>query len=312
MVGVFSTLLLASACAGRPSQPRPTYFRTFAATPGTAFPIISHSGASSPHRSRTAHPATRPPRATPSPGVATPGPPQPRPKKKAPRPPVPINWGAPVFTDDFDGATLNTANWDIYDNPSGTPPRSPAAVQVRNGELQLIGGFNSQGQDVSGGISMKRDQKYGRWEVRFREDVGAGYSAGVLLWPGGAGQWPIDGEIDIAEVPSPSRLSGISVLHNGPQNHQKSHGMAANFSSWHTVAVDWLPDHVTFWLDGVAQWTEDQPSDLIPTTSVMHLALQNDEGCNNFIPCRNSQTPRYVVMHVDWVKVYSFRPGVAG
>ena len=28
-----------------------------------------------------------------------------------------------------------------------------------------------------------------------------------------------------------------------------------DFTKWHTIAVDWLPDHVTFWLDGKALWT---------------------------------------------------------
>ena len=152
---------------------------------------------------------------------------------------------------------------------------------------------------------MRHDQKYGRWEIRFREDKGAGYSAEVLLWPGASGRWPNDGEIDIAEVPKADRSRGLNYLHNGAENFAQGHGMVADFSTWHTAAVDWLPDHVTFWLDGKVQWTIRQPSRLIPTTAPMHLALQNDQGCSSFIPCRGSATPKYVVMHVAWVKVYS-------
>jgi hypothetical protein len=36
----------------------------------------------------------------------------------------------------------------------------------------------------------------------------------------------------------------------------------------------------------------------------MHLALQLDQGCSDFIPCRDAGTPARVVMDVDWVKVY--------
>jgi beta-glucanase (GH16 family) len=179
-------------------------------------------------------------------------------------------------------------------------------VQVRNGELQLIGGFNDQGKDVSGGVGHKFNQKYGRWEIRFRADKGAGYSPGVLLWPKSE-NWPDDGEIDIAEIPKGNRSKAWNFLHNGPHNSFKGSPMVADFSQWHTVAVDWLPDHVTYWLDGVRQWTVMPPAyskSLIPTTSPMHLALQNDQGCNGFIECRNAQTPAKVIMHVDWVKIY--------
>jgi beta-glucanase (GH16 family) len=219
-----------------------------------------------------------------------------------------MNWGRPVATEDFAGAALDGAGWFTYDSPAATPPRSPAAVQVRDGELQLVGGFDSQGRDVSGGVAHRLNQKYGRWEVRFRQDRGAGYSPGVLLWPQSE-NWPDDGEIDIVEIPNGDRTKGYNFIHNGPHNSSRGNPMVADFSQWHTVAVDWLQDHVTYWLDGIAQWTVTPPPDpreqsLVPTTSPMHLALQNDQGCDGFIECRNAQTPSKVIMHVDWIKVY--------
>jgi hypothetical protein len=36
----------------------------------------------------------------------------------------------------------------------------------------------------------------------------------------------------------------------------------------------------------------------------MHLTLQLDQGCDDFIECRNDSTPDQVVMHIDWVKAY--------
>lgn len=174
---------------------------------------------------------------------------------------------------------------------------------MRGGSLRLTGGFDAQGKDVSGGLGHRLNQKYGRWEVRFRADRGAGYSPAVLLWPQ-TEDWPSDGEIDLAELPRGDRSVGYCFLHNGPGNDIDGCRMDADFQRWHTVAVDWLPDHVTFWLDGVAQKTWQAPSRYIPTTSAMHLALQNDQGCDGFIQCRNPQTPPRVVMQVDWVRVY--------
>jgi beta-glucanase (GH16 family) len=213
-----------------------------------------------------------------------------------------------VFIESFNGETVNENSWYIYPyNPDATPPRSRDAVSVRNGVLRLAGGFDTEGRDVSGGISHRSNQKYGRWEVRFRADRGAGYSPTVLLWPE-TEKWPDDGEIDVVEIPNPERKKAYSYLHNVDQKnkHRKDdHLMRADFTRWHTAAVDWLPDHITIWLDGTEQWTVRAPDPLIPTTSAMHLALQNDQGCSPpWLQCRNEQTPAQVVMEVDWVRVY--------
>ncbi|MFI6296637.1 glycoside hydrolase family 16 protein [Nonomuraea sp. NPDC050790] len=170
-----------------------------------------------------------------------------------------------------------------------------------------MGGFNAEGKDIAGGISQRFHQKYGRWEVRFRMDRGAGYGPAVLLWPQ-TEKWPDHGEIDIMEVPNPKRTRGVHFLHNGPENTKKGMGVSRDFTKWHVVAVDWLPKSITFYVDGKQTWRVTDPK-LIPRIAPMHLALQNDVGCG-WIPCRNSATPERVVMHVDWVKVYSL-PGVS-
>ena len=171
------------------------------------------------------------------------------------------------------------------------------------GELQLIGGFNpTVGTDVSGGVESTLNQLYGRWEARFRVDQGAGYSAVVLLWPESE-RWPTDGEVDVAEVNLGARQSAVNYLHNGSGDEKIGHVMTADFTDWHTVAVDWLPGQVTFYLDGAIVFGQTGPP-YVPGTSPMHLTLQLDQGCDDFIECRNASTPAQVIMHVDWVKAY--------
>jgi hypothetical protein len=183
-------------------------------------------------------------------------------------------------------------------------------VGVAGGELRIVGRFDSTyGKDISGGVSARFNQLYGRWEIRFRVDRGGGYSAAVLLWPRSE-RWPTDGEIDLAEVNRRHRQTGLNYVHNNPANNSVGHTMRADFTRWHTIAVDWLPDRVTFYLDGAAQFTVSRPRtpgaiNLVPDTSPMHLALQLDQGCGGFIDCRDAQTPREVVMHVDWVRTFS-------
>lgn len=218
-----------------------------------------------------------------------------------------IYWGKPVFTDNFTGTTPGK-EWDVYNSPnakSPTPKRTPGSVRVRDGSLQLIGHYEKPYGYVGGGVADAVNQTYGRWEIRFRGDAGAGYAPVVLLWP--EGKWPDDGEIDLAEVTNPLRHGAGEFLHLGTTNRFIGKPIqGVDFTEWHTIAVDWLPDHITFWLDGNALWTVKRAtgnSDYIPSTP-FHLALQNDAGCDN--GCKpDKNTPAQVVMDVDWVKVYA-------
>jgi beta-glucanase (GH16 family) len=220
-----------------------------------------------------------------------------------------INWGKPVFTDNFSGTKLNLKAWSIYSDPTAKPPhprRTKSSVRVRGGSLELIGHRQKPYGDVAGGISYNTNQTYGRWVVRFRAEAGAGYSAVVLLWP--QGTWPTAGEIDMTEITNPRRHGGGEFLHLGGLKHFIGHAIPAtvNFTRWHTLAVDWLPSHITFWLDGRRLWTVERGTgnnDYIPSTP-FHLALQNDQGCD--VHCKpNKDTPRQVIMRVDWVKIYA-------
>jgi beta-glucanase (GH16 family) len=187
-------------------------------------------------------------------------------------------------------------------------------VRVRNGDLQLIGGLDEGGKHMSGAVANKSDQIYGRWEVRLRVEKGRGYSAVAVLWPE-TNNWPGDGEINMIEVPRGDRALGQHWIHNGPDDDKMSHTVHVDFSQWRKLAVDWLPDHVTYYLDDVPQWTvkRSEHPELIPSTAPMHLALQLDVISCTESPtyCPNDQTPSEILMLVDWVKVYAPPPGIS-
>jgi hypothetical protein len=227
-------------------------------------------------------------------------------------------WGEPVFFDGFNSPQLDLNKWFTYESAK-EPKRDPGLVRVSNGELQLVGSVNADGKEVGSGIASRFGQMYGRWEVRFRIDKGAGYGPAILLWPDGDGRWPRDGEIDLMEIPKAARSWGTTVAHNGSPDRSRSERVTTDFTQWHTVAVDWLPDLLTFYLDGKKVWTvtpatkpyQGGTRNLVPSTSPMRLALQLDECSHNaplygpdWIPCRNKQTPPEVLLHIDWVKVY--------
>lgn len=212
------------------------------------------------------------------------------------------SWGRPVVADAFDGTRLDPAKWVIYDSPTASVnPRTSAATAISGGQLHLTGGIYN-GRDVSGGIASTLNQKYGRWEVRLRADRGVGYSAVALLWPEHMGV-PEFAEIDFAEIIDPTRRAAGVFIHHGPDDDQAQGQLKADFTQWHVVAVDWLPDHLTFWLDGRPVWT--YRGSLIPRLGRMGLALQNDQVCDRGPGyCRNATTPKWVHMDVDWVRIY--------
>lgn len=231
-----------------------------------------------------------------------------------------INWGKPVYVDNFSRGRLNLNDWTIYNAPygntsSGTPYTSQS-VSVAHGYLNLTGHYQAPYGFVAGGIADRVNQTYGRWVIRFRAANGAGYEPAVLLWPEGP---HADGEIDIAEAfpgtalpVSTNRLGGGQFLHMGPENVFIGHHIptSVNFASWQTVAVDWLPDRITMWIDGKRTWTvgrNHNGMDFIPTTP-FHLALQLDEGCTHYRCRPDSSTPANVIMQVDWVKIYAAPP----
>ncbi len=209
-----------------------------------------------------------------------------------------------VFHDDFNGTSLGK-HWFAYNSPRAKTPRTPQSVRVRNGYLDLIAHYQSPYGYVGGGVGYWPDQTYGRWVMRFRADAGAGSEPVILLWP--AGPWPTDGEVDILGIYSEYRHGGGIYLIMGSVGHHAGHSIptSVDFTKWHTMAVDWLPSHLTFWLDGKAIWTIRRASggaNFVPDTP-FHLAIQLDAGCDN--GCKpNSKTPPQVHMQVDWVKIY--------
>ncbi|WP_345354073.1 glycoside hydrolase family 16 protein [Actinoallomurus liliacearum] len=212
-------------------------------------------------------------------------------------------WGRPVLYDDFGSDRLDPRKWQVYDAPNAlSHPGSPAGVHVANGRLRLVGGLYD-GKDQSAGVVSRLAQTYGRWEARIRADRGSGYSATAFLWPTRLGA-PEFAEIDFAEIIDGTRRTGGLFIHHGADDRQLAKIARVDFTRWHTVAVDWLPQKLTFWVDGKAVWTYEGP--YVPKQADMHLNLRN-ETADGFH--RMADTPQRVTMEVDWIRVFR-APGI--
>ena len=207
-----------------------------------------------------------------------------------------------VTKDDFD--TFRTNVFDTYDSVGafGNGLRRSSAVSASNGLLNIT----ASNGDVSGGVAQKRGQLYGRWEFRARTDKGRGFGSAILLWPDSE-QFPDDGEIDITEVPSENRDRSHMIVHfAGPGDSDKVYGsyVEDDFSQWHAFALDWLPDRIVFYVDGVERFRVTDRN-IIPKKP-MHLCLQFDEGPKkDWIAAPDATTPSSFALQVDWLRVYA-------
>jgi beta-glucanase (GH16 family) len=207
-----------------------------------------------------------------------------------------------VFEDDFDGSRLDPNVWNRYSSVGGFGNgfRRPEAITVEDGKLRITARGN-----VSGGMNHERSQTYGRWEFRARTDKGRGRGSAILLWPDSLDK-AADGELDMMEVPREDRSQAHFVIHYSAQNKLAGNKVGGDFSQWHTFAMDWLPNRITWYVDGVKQF-ETTDRNVIPTSS-MHLAIQLDMGpFEEWILAPDETTPAEVSLEVDWVRVYARR-----
>lgn len=205
-----------------------------------------------------------------------------------------------VNSDEFNDDTVDPAAWMLYDSVGGfgTGYRKPKAITESGGQLHI-----TAKKDVSGGMGSKFGQLYGRWEFRAKTTPGRGFGSAVLLWPDSE-QWPADGEIDIMEVPGEKRDLAHFVLHWSEANLMHGNAIPGDFAQWHTFVVEWLPDRVTWYVDGVKQY-ENTDKAAIPTKP-MHITVQLDQGPKaGWIEARDDTTPDEVSLDVDWVRVYA-------
>lgn len=208
-----------------------------------------------------------------------------------------------TFFDGFDGVMLDRAAWPVVVH--GLPYSTGAfewrqeAVAVWDGELIISARSTPEGW-IAGGVNQGwNGQLYGRYEVRARLDEGQGTSAAILLWPN-SGDYPP--EIDMMEAPDRDRSRTFVSLHG--DDGFESRWVASDASEWHTYAVDWLPDRVTFYIDGKPIWetTSRVPQEPMGLGFIGVVATADEEW---FGGGPDATTPGQVNLHVDWVRIWT-------
>lgn len=162
----------------------------------------------------------------------------------------------------------------------------------------------------------KAEFAYGRIVARIKVPQGAG------LWPAfwslGTNideiPWPTAGEIDIMENVGREPSTAFGTIHGPGYSGGQSFGGTYDVSGalgdrFHTFAVEWQPDHITWTIDGIA-YHEATPADVAPNQWVFNhpfSLLLNTAVGGNFGGPVGADTTFPQRMLVDYVRVYQQR-----
>lgn len=240
-----------------------------------------------------------------------------------------------VWSDDFDGNTLDLSKWECEVNAFGGGNHElqiytdqPKNVRVENSRLILEAHHEPtciQGtvrEWSSGRVRTKHrgDWTYGRFEIRARIPEGRGLWPAIWMLPTDDhyGTWAASGEIDIMENKGHQPRAVSGALHFGgewPGNKCVDHltrrvQWQPKFSDeFVTYALDWQRDRI-LWLinDQIVRervpehWSTNEGC-TAPFDQHFHLLLNLAVG-GTFGGAPDARTRFPVAMEIDWVRVW--------
>lgn len=252
-----------------------------------------------------------------------------------------------VWRDEFNGASLDTAKWgyqtgikDIYGSSVGPDYwgngelqyYTEDAVSVADGALKITATRQQQGDRLfTSGRILTRDKAsftYGYFEARMKTPTGSGMWPAFWMLPQPSspdnseneyGGWPANGEIDIMEAKGRLENKVDTTLHFGKAWNEHDYvtqetTLSSNTDEWHTYAVDWTADAISWFVDGQKVltvtkdrwWSQDvsnqgksQPFDK-PFYIIFNLAVGGMYDSYN----QPDGSFTSAAMYVDYVRVY--------
>lgn len=191
--------------------------------------------------------------------------------------------GKLIWEENFDGTSLNEKVWnfELGNNGWGNNERQDYTKDnhsVKNGFLIITarkdGEHYTSTRITTAG---KKEFKYGYIEARAKLPKGYGIWPALWMLGGNIKQagWPLAGEIDIMEYIGREPHTIYTTLHtkatHGEHASSKKTDMGNIEEGFHTYAVNWTKDAITFYVDGkevykyapekktVDNWPYDQP-----------------------------------------------------
>ena len=270
----------------------------------------------------------------------------PQPPSSVPLPAGKNTWKI-IFQDEFDGSTYNTSNWaphaDWGGNGSfnnGREQYFESQIQVHDGVCHLEaqpnpGVTNFTGSYRSGEILTCRDDpgastpykftfQYGYIEARIKNVNVPGFFGAFWLLPAKP-NYVYEWEVDILEMLANDHNTMYQTYHYReglpydqsrnvswtPNWHPGRNGTAPDIdytTDYHTFGLDWQTNHLTFYIDGIASGTFNNPgtnNQNIPNSPgyiiIQHM-VENDwcRAAGNVLANTNMSETFYI----DYVRVW--------
>src|SRR5689334_8168507 len=231
-----------------------------------------------------------------------------------------------VWSDEFSGSTISTANWSFETGAGGWGNNElenytsrPENARIENGMLIIEARRESLGGSAytSARLKTQGKQSFGinTWvEARINAPEGQG------IWPAfwmlgnsiSTVGWPSCGEIDIMEMRGQNPFQNFGTIHWADANGQHaSFGGTFNSSTslaagFHTFAVSRTASTITWYVDRV-QYAQANIAGGINSTSEFQgsfFILLNVAVGGNFVGSPDGTTVFPQQMQVDWVRVW--------
>jgi beta-glucanase (GH16 family) len=213
-----------------------------------------------------------------------------------------------VWSDEFNGTTVNPKTWWVYPNGNGNDSLATckASNVTLNGLGQLVITANRVGSGyTSGELESNLTSTCGTIEASIQLPAGQG------LWPAfwtlGADcdsvGWPTCGELDVMENLGDNTHVVYGSVH--APNYDVTTSLTSETdlaAGFHTYSVTWTPYIVQFAVDGTVYATDMPDMPLVfdqPFCVILNLAVGGSWPGNP-----NSTTKFPATMLVDWVRAY--------
>lgn len=239
-----------------------------------------------------------------------------------------------VWSDEFDGNTLNTENWNIEKGGGGWGNQELQYYTDRQENLTVADGKliitvrkeeyeNRNYTSARITTKNKRDFTYGKIEARIKLPKGGG--TWPAFWMLGYGSWPYCGEIDIMEHVGNNPDMTSFALHTNAANGSKGNNWHSQPTTvgieddFHIFGVEWVcneqlgRDIIYFSIDGERMASKMQPTNVLdkaqwpfynPFYIILNVAMGGTMGGKINDAIFEQETP--VQMLVDWVRVYQY------
>ena len=228
-----------------------------------------------------------------------------------------------VWSDEFNGTTIDPANWIFETGGSGwgnneleNYTNRPVNATVSGGNLLIIAKKENYGGNNYTSARMKtqglHSWTYGKIEARLKFPSGKGY------WPAfwmlgdtiSTSGWPQCGEIDIMEhINTDTTIEGTMHWYNGGA---ASYGLKTSWkdNQFHTYSVEWNASFIGWFMDGV-QYMQGNIAANINNTNAFHrpfFILLNLAVGGTWPGSPDATTLFPDTLFVDYVRVYTGGP----